>query len=165
MKMPNYIFRSLILMVFPLVIISCESKMTVNVDYNFTADSEDLSDEKFEELKAILIGAIEPLDHAKYDCSNQGDTFIFTVTQEGNADICIEALDGDTESIELWNSKKKIYDNASLKLYEIAKEAGLGITFRFCVINDENTEKALLIYDDSVCVYDPVNNIDELDNN
>ena len=87
---------------------------------------------------------------------------MFTVTQEGNTDLFTSALDGDAESIESWNGNRAIYDNASSELYNIVKEAGLNVTFRFCVLNDENTDKALLIYDDNVCVYDPINDIDEL---
>ncbi len=160
MKIIRKVIISLASLSLCIILFACETKTTFNISYDITTTSRELSDEKFRELRDLLLNKMEPSDVVKYECTNGGDMLLFTVTQEGNTDVFTEALDGDEESIETWNSNKAIYDNASSELYKTVKDAGLNVTFRFCVLNDENTEKALLVYDDNVCVYDPVNGID-----
>ena len=162
MKILREVVISFVVLCLVAGLFACETKTTLNISYDITTTSDSLSDEKFEELRNLLLSNMAKSDVVEYNCINKGDMLMFTVTQEGNTDLFTSALDGDAESIESWNGNRAIYDNASSELYNIAKEAGLNVTFRFCVLNDENTDKALLIYDDNVCVYDPINDIDEL---
>ncbi len=114
----------------------------------------------FEKIKNKLLDSMEESDKAHYDCEDAEDFIVFTIWQEGNTDVFVSANNGDEDAKNVWMENKKIYDNANTQLYKIAKSAGLKKSFRLCVLNDENLNNALLIYQDGECIYDPISDID-----
>ncbi len=121
------------------------------------------SEADFETIKNKLLGSMQESEKAHYDCEDAENFIIFTIWQDGNADVFVTANNGDDDAIGVWNENRKIYDNANTQLYQIAKDAGLKKSFRLCILNDENLDNALLIYQDGTCIYDPINDIDFMD--
>ena len=179
MKSIKLIYLSLIVALVGAICISCSSsfnvstKLSGSIEDNGEVDKDEgfefkvgykfgIGDsENFDEIKDKLLGAMQASDVAHYGCEDAENFVLFTIWQDGNTDLFVSANNGDEEAIKMWNENRKVYDNANSQLYKIAKNAGLKKSFRMCILNDENLDNALIIYQDGACIYDPINDIDE----
>lgn len=180
MKSLKLIYLSLLMTLVSTICISCSSsfnistKLSGGIEDNGEVDNEEgfefkigykvgIGDtENFDEIKNKLLDAMQESDVAHYGCEDAENFVLFTIWQDGNTDLFVSANNGDEEAIKMWNENRKVYDNANSQLYKIAKNAGLKKSFRMCVLNDENLDNALIIYQDGECIYDSVNDIDEM---
>lgn len=128
--------------------------------------SDNTTNEEDQKLVEALLKVMKEEENVKKDCKVIDDTLYFQISEAGNTDIAFRASKGDKNAVTEWNRRMEIYKNAESRLYEIAKQNGLGDRkFRFNVLNDKDKSgtNALVVFENDVLYYDLGNNIDKME--